>query len=561
MSPSRIRPLTTFSLVILTVAVATAGGLTLFSDQLRSLSGSSVDALSGNDHVPGGARPTHRNIRAFAQDNEYGGPRSPADLAPPPSAPPSQGRDRFNFYEPNAMTEVDKENLSTFGVDVDNASYTFSRRSLAEGRLPPEESVRLEEWVNYFKYDDPPPQRGAFAVRFEAAPSPFTPGRHLLRIGLRAKDVPESERKAAHLVFLVDTSGSMQEPDRLPLALDSLRILLDHLSDRDTVALVTYAGEVRDVLSPTRADPAGKQTILRALDTLRSGGGTSMNDGMVRAYEHALAGVEPGAVSRVIVLTDGDANIGRSQPAQVQESVKKYVERGVTLSAIGFGVGNYHDAMLQSLADKGNGNCYYVDGLGEARRIFGEQAAGTLEVVAKDVKVQVEFDNRLVRRWRLLGYEKRHLTAEQFRDDKVDSGDMGAGHQVTALYEVELAKVEIGQEGLAAVRPRDGFATVRLRAKDPEGESAQEAEFKVAPEDVKASLRDGSDDLRFAAAVTLAADILRGNREVAGKRLELAREIAAGATAGKADREEFLRMLDQALSLGGNARVAAAAGP
>jgi Ca-activated chloride channel family protein len=555
MSPSRIRPLTTFSLVLLCAAVATVGGITLFGDQIRALSGASVDALAGNDNGRGLPRTQHRNIKSFSVGDDYSGPFTAADFAP--SGPPGKNRDRFNFYEPNAMTEADKDNLSTFGVDVDNASYTFSRRSLAEGRLPPEESVRLEEWVNYFKYDDPAPQSGAFAVRFEAAPSPFAPGRHLLRIGLRAKDVPESERKAAHLVFLVDTSGSMQSPDRLPMALDSLRILVDHLSDRDTVALVTYAGEVRDVLSPTRADAVGKLDIRRALDSLQAGGGTSMGDGMVRAYEYALSGVEAGAISRVIVLTDGDANIGRSQPAQVQESVKKYVDRGVTLSAVGFGVGNYHDAMLQTLADKGNGNCYYVDGLGEAKRIFGEQAGGTLEVVAKDVKVQVEFDRRLVRRWRLLGYEKRHLTAEQFRDDKVDAGDMGAGHQVTALYEVELAKVEVGPEGFAPVRAA-GFATVRLRAKDPDGEAAQEAEFKVRPEDVKAALVDGSDDLRFAAAVTLAADILRGNREVAGKRLELAREIAAGATAGKPDREEFLVMLDQALKLGGNSRVAAA---
>ncbi|MBJ6762610.1 von Willebrand factor type A domain-containing protein [Myxococcaceae bacterium JPH2] len=450
----------------------------------------------------------------------------------------SAGGNTFEAYKPNAFTETAKDALSTFAADVDTASYTVARRYLQQGQLPPTSAVRVEEFVNYFKFRYAPPTTGAFSVHLEGAPSPFNPRRHFLRVGVQGKVVSRSQRKPAHLVFLVDTSGSMQSEDKLPLAREAMKIAVKNLNENDTVAIVTYAGSTRDVLPPTPATDV--QRIYSAIDTLSAGGGTAMGSGMQMAYGHAVKKAAGGVVSRVVVLTDGDANIGPNLGADAMlESVHKYVAEGVTLTTVGFGMGNYRDDMMEKLADKGNGNSFYVDSLKEARKVFETQLTGTLEVIAKDVKFQVEFNPKSVSRYRLLGYENRDIADKDFRDDKVDAGEIGAGHNVTALYEVELTGA--AQE----------LATVRIRAKAPNGTEAAEQSFPLTRAQVHTSLDEASPDFRFALAVAATADILRAAPAAEGWSLGTTQKLAEGSANGDADRTEFVRLVTQARALSG----------
>ncbi|WP_224246081.1 vWA domain-containing protein [Hyalangium gracile] len=452
------------------------------------------------------------------------------------SAP--EGGNTFEAHAPNPFTDAREDALSTFAVDVDTASYSLARRYLTQGSLPPAESVRVEEFVNYFKYRYAPPRKGAFTVHLEGAPSPFGGGRHFLRVGVQGKVVSRSERKPAHLVFLVDTSGSMQPQDRLPLAREAMKIAVKNLNEHDTVAIVTYAGSTRDVLPPTPA--TDHERIYAAIDSLQSGGGTAMGSGMEMAYRHAVKKASGNTVSRVIVLSDGDANIGRNvTPGAILESIRNYVAEGVTLSAIGFGMGNYRDNMMEKLADQGNGNCFYVDSYQEARKVFETQLTGTLEVIAKDVKVQVEFNPAAVRRYRLVGYENRNVADRDFRNDKVDAGEIGAGHNVTALYEVELT----GEQ--------EPLATVRIRAKEPNGTEAAEQLFPFERSQLRSSVQAASSDFRFALAVASTADILRHSPSAEGWSLVTARKLAEGATEGQAERAEFVKLVTQAQALMG----------
>ncbi|HEY0093680.1 MAG TPA: von Willebrand factor type A domain-containing protein, partial [Archangium sp.] len=290
--------------------------------------------------------------------------------------PQSQGNS-FTHHAANAFTETAKDRLSTFAVDVDTASYAVSRRYLTQGALPPHGAVRVEEFVNYFKYRYTPPEQGAFTVHMEGAPSPFNANRQFVRVGVQGKVVSRSQRKPAHLVFLVDTSGSMSQQDKLPLAKEAMKVAVKNLNENDTVAIVTYAGSTRDVLSPTPATDL--ERIYKAIDTLESGGGTAMGSGMQMAYKHAVKKASGSSVSRVVVLTDGDANIGPNVSADSMfNSIQGFVKEGVTLSAIGFGMGNYRDDLMEKLADKGNGNCFYIDSYKEAKKVFETQLTGTL---------------------------------------------------------------------------------------------------------------------------------------------------------------------------------------
>jgi Ca-activated chloride channel family protein len=431
---------------------------------------------------------------------------------------------------PNPFTLTSEDVFSTFAVDVDTASYALFRRYVNEGSLPPRDSVRVEEWVNYFKYRLPAPTKGDFQVDLEGTPSPFSKGRHLLKVGLQARRLGRSERKPTHLVFLVDISGSMDQPDKLPLAMHSMKLAVDGLNETDTVAITTYAGDVRDVLPPTLASQ--RKQIFTAIDSLNAGGGTAMGDGLKMAYQQAVKNAGAKVVSRVIVLTDGDTNVGQFRSAdEMLESVRGFVQEGVTLSTIGFGMGNYRDDLMERLANKGNGNCFYIDSEKEARRVFQEQLAGVLEVIAKDVKMQVEFDKQAVRGYRLIGYENRAIEDRDFRNDKVDAGEIGAGHTVTALYEVELTG-----EG-------SKVATVRVRAKAPSGTEAAEQSFSFPREQFHTKLADASADMRFATAVAGTADILRGAPQASDWSLAVAEDLAQSATDGMEDREEFVSLL------------------
>lgn len=500
---------------VLAVAVA----LMAFGDNVRQLFGASANALAGNG--------SYRVARETPAENFRGG-------------------DTFTSQPPSPTVAVREDPTSTFGMDVDTASYTYARRVIRDGFLPVPEAIRVEEWVNAFAYDYPAPRDALFAVHTEAAPSPFDPEHKLfLEVGLKARVPPPAERKPLNIVFLVDTSCSMTSEDRLPLAKETMKVAIQHMTGDDRVSLVTYAGEVRDVLGPTRATDTRR--LYGAIDELSTGGGTAMGSGIELAYRHAAEAAGPGRVSRVVVFTDGDTNLGPNLTyEQILGSVKRYVEDGVTLSMVGFGFGNYRNDLMQQLADNGNGNCFYVDGLPEAQKIFGTQFQATMEVVAKDAKVQVEFNPSAVKSHRLLGYEKRALSAEQFRDDRVDSGDVGAGHTVTALYELELADHPAGDLGL-----------VRIRAKEPDSAIAHEAEFRVTQDKIVWQLAAATPDFRFAAAVVSAAEILRGNIHAAGWSLDEARELAASAEQGRADRHELVELL----GLATHARPSAPASP
>ena len=449
---------------------------------------------------------------------------------------PQISGNRYPHLAPSTFVATSKDALSTFAIDVDTASYTLMRRYLESSALPPPDAIRVEEHVNYFRYRYAPPEQGAFAVHLEAAPSPFSPGRQLLRVGIQGKALAKSQRKPAHLTFLVDSSGSMGQDDKLPLAQEAMKIAVRNLNENDTVAIVTYAGESRDVLPPTPATEY--QTIFAAIDSLHAGGSTAMGSGLELAYKHAVSRASGGVTSRVVMLTDGDANIGPNLSADAMlESIHKYAQEGVTLTAVGFGMGNYRDDLMEKLADKGNGNCFYVDGLREARRVFQTQLTGTLEIIAKDVKVQVELNPEAVSEYRLLGYEDRAIADQDFRNDKVDAGEIGAGHSVTALYEVKL-------QGSA-----EELATVRIRAKEPNGTAATEQAFTLRRSELRPSIDAASPDFRFAAAVAGTAEILRHSAASEAWSLATAEKLAASATLGDAEREDYVRLLGIARSL------------
>lgn len=455
-------------------------------------------------------------------------------------AEPTTG-DAYTDYGRNPWTETAKDHLSTFAADVDTASYTQARRRLLEGQLPAQAAVRVEEFVNYFTYTFPAPQQDTpFAVVMDAAPSPLSPGRHILRVGVATKAKSAQERKPANLVFLVDVSGSMQSPDKLGLAKQSLGVLTANLIEGDTVSLVTYAGDTRVVLPPTGMKDRAK--ILAALDDLTAGGSTGMASGLDLAYAQAMQGLRPGAVSRVIVLSDGDANVGAHTHDEMLKIISGRAKEGVTLSTIGFGTGNYKDALMEQLADKGNGNSFYIDGLDEANKIFGEQIGATLEVVAKDAKFQVDFDPKLVARYRLVGYENRDIKDTDFRNDKVDAGEIGAGHQVTALYEVELTA-----EGKQANAPLGG---VRIRHKAPNGEKATEAAFPMVGGPAGA-FGDASADFRFAFATAAFADVLRGGQDAEHWSLAQIRDLARAAAGASSERAELVTLIEKAMTVTG----------
>ncbi len=437
----------------------------------------------------------------------------------------------YENYGVNPMVATADDNLSTFAVDVDTASYAIARRKILSGQMPPASAVRVEEFVNYFKYNYAGPSDGApFAVHMDAAPSPFTKGHHILRIGVQAKQLSLRERKPANLVFLVDVSGSMSSADKLGLAKRAMRILVNNLKDGDTVSMVTYAGNTRVVLKPTGLEH--KAEIFSAIEDLNAGGSTAMGSGLELAYELAGRSLKPETISRVIVLSDGDANVGRTSHQAILATIAGQVKEGVTLSTVGFGMGNYKDTLMEQLANKGNGNYYYIDSMNQAKRVFQEQLGGTLEVVAKDVKIQVDFDKQAVVKYRLVGYENRDIADVDFRNDKVDAGEIGAGHSVTAIYEVELG---------ASTRP---LATVRIRAKKPRGSKASEKAYAFDRDRLYASFTAAPADFRFAAAVMATAEVLRKSSHAKSWNLDKISAIArAAAPADNAERQEFLSLL------------------
>ena len=411
---------------------------------------------------------------------------------------------QFVDHGVNPFTVADSDRFSTFSIDVDTASYSISRAELQRGRLPAVAGVRAEEFLNSFDYGYAPPGATAtapFRVHLEGMPHPFTQGRTLVRVGVKGAE-PDTARTPLHLTFLVDVSGSMSSPDKLPLAKKSLAALVEQLDERDTVALVTYAGNTRVVLPPTSAAQAA--VIHMAIDRLSSGGGTAMGSGMELAYAQASASYVAGEENRVVVLSDGDANIGPSGHTALLGSIEGYAKQGISMTTVGFGRGNLQDHTMEQLADKGDGNYVYIDSGEEARRTFVEKMGSTLTTIARDVKLQVEFNPAVVESYRLVGYENRDIADRDFRNDKVDAGEVGRGHEVTALYEVVLADRVEGE-----------LATVRVRAKPP-GPDAPASEWltRLSSDQLRAEPMAASRATRLALASATFAEKLRQSPHV-----------------------------------------------
>ena len=434
---------------------------------------------------------------------------------PPVVVPQPADRERYDGKEVSPVHHVRTEPVSTFSVDVDTGAYANTRRFLTMGRVPPKDAVRTEELINYFRYDYPKPAaRGTpFSVSTDVMTTPWNAETRLLRIGLRGYDLPRSSRPPANLVFLVDVSGSMSGEDKLPLVKTALSGLAGELRPQDKVSIVVYAGAAGLVLEPTN-DPA---KIRSALTKLEAGGSTAGGAGLQLAYQIARDNMIQGGVNRIVLATDGDFNVGVSNTKALIEMVEKERDSGVTLTTLGFGQGNYNEALMEQVANKGNGNYAYIDSALEAKKVLGDEMGSTLFTIAKDVKIQVEFNPAQVSQYRLLGYENRALREEDFNNDKVDAGDIGAGHQVTAIYEI----VPAGFKGWTDARrydpvPRPAagaageLAFVKLRYKLPDGTTSRLVEQAV-PAMLMWNKRAPSPDFRFAVAVAAFGQKLRGD--------------------------------------------------
>ena len=405
----------------------------------------------------------------------------------------------FKGHGTNPFIDTEDDNFSTFGMDADSASYAVTRRILQDGHLPPPEAVRVEEFINAFDYNYTPPTDATFAVHLEGAPSKFGKGKRLqlLRIGIQGHVIPDTDRKDAVLTFVIDVSGSMRMESRLELVKKTLRLLVDQLRPTDKIGIVVYGTDARVVLPHT--SNVNRDHILEKIDSLCPEGVTNLEDGLHKGYELALRNTQQGCINRVILCSDGVANSGQTAPESLLKEIRDYVDDGIFLTTIGFGMGNYNDVLMEELAKKGNGNYAYVDMLKEAKRIFVENLTGTLQVIAKDAKIQVEFNEETVSRFRLLGYENRRMDHEDFRNDDADAGEIGSGHSVTALYEIKLCK-DVGEGELA---------TVFIRHEDPDTQKVTEVNEKLLVEDLIGIFEDASPDLQFAASVAQFAEILR----------------------------------------------------
>ena len=497
----------------------------------RSAQSVAAAATAGPGDSPYYGAPQLRSLSptsaAVAPDCEFcaGAPlRLPPSVLPDPSS--GEG---YQAITDNPFRPSDQEPLSTFSIDVDTASYANVRRYLSQmGQLPPADAVRIEELLNSFSYaDEPPPVDGRdpFAVHLELGPAPWAPRHRLLRIGLKGKEIPPAERPDVNLVFLVDVSGSMQDANKLPLVKEALGLLVEELGARDTVSIVVYAGSSGLVLPPTRGDD--RRTLLDAIERLEAGGSTNGGEGIQLAYRLARERFVRGAANRVILMTDGDFNVGQTDHGSLEQLITEEARSGVFLTVLGFGMGNLQDDTLELLADKGNGSYGYIDNRAEARRLLVEQLSGTLVTIAKDVKIQVEFNPRAVAYWRQIGYENRALAARDFNDDRKDAGEIGAGHSVTALYELVPVGEPLDAPGIdplrygasapdpgrgtfdsrSSGRPADELLYLKLRYKEPDGETSRLLETPVRDEGRR--LEATSPDFRFAAAVAAFGMLLR----------------------------------------------------
>ena len=500
--------------------------------------------------------PAHKPEALPAKVMAADAPRAMVLAAPAPAAmmivpTQPQANERYGQISDNPVRLVAETPLSTFSIDVDTGSYSNIRRMLNAGNLPPSDAVRVEELINYFPYEYAlPTDKRPFAVHTELAPAPWNPERVLLRIGIKGQDVAKQDLPPANLVFLVDVSGSMSSPDKLPLLQSSLKLLVNELRTQDRIALVTYASGTQVVLSSTSG--AEKASIKAAIDALRAGGSTAGASGLQLAYSAAQQGFIKGGINRILLATDGDFNVGVSDDRQLKSMIEEQRKSGIALSTLGFGTGNYNERMMEQIADVGDGAYSYIDSLMEGHKVLVNEMSSTLATIARDVKVQIEFNPAVVKEYRQIGYENRQLNREDFNNDKVDAGDIGAGHTVTALYELTLEGSKGSVDPLRygkKVEPKGALANelahLRLRYKAPEASASELIEIPLQRDAIK-SHAGVSSEFRFATAVAGYGQLLRGGKYTGNWSYPDARQLAAESV-GKdrfGYRGEFLRMID-----------------
>jgi len=474
---------------------------------------------------------------------------------------PAEDRERFASADPNPVKSVATDPVSTFSADVDTASYSYVRRSLLSGSLPDPDSVRVEELVNYFPYDWKGPETAEtpFKATVTVMPTPWNRNTELLHIGIKGFDMVPADEPAANLVFLIDVSGSMDEADKLPLLKSAFRLLVGKLKDTDTVSIVTYAGNAGVVLEPTAAKE--REKILEAIDNLQPGGSTAGAEGIETAYRLAQTAFRKDGVNRVMLATDGDFNVGPSSDEDLKRLIEARRRSGIFLSVLGFGRGNYNDGMMQALAQNGNGTAAYIDTLAEAQKTLVEEAGASLFPIAKDVKFQIEFNPARIAEYRLIGYETRALNREDFNDDKVDAGDIGSGHRVTAIYEVTPKDspavlndpLRYGKQAAEPSANGDELAFLKMRWKKPDGDKSELVTMPVTDANTVADMDAAPADVRFSVAVAAFGQKLKGVPAV--------QDYAYGSILGLAEaargsdpfgyRAEFLKLVRLAGGLAG----------
>lgn len=478
-----------------------------------------------------------------------------AKMAPPHYAPPpEQNRENYLHAGDNPVKAVAQEPVSTFALDVDTGAYSNVRRYLRQGDLPPKDAVRVEELINYFEYQDAPAERGhPFALQTELSVSPWQPENYLLRVRIKATDMQVEALPPVNLVFLVDVSGSMQDQDKLPLVQSSLRALVNELRPQDTISLVVYAGRTQVELPATSGK--NKAEILAAIDRLTAGGSTAGGAAIELAYSQAMSAFKPNGINRILLATDGDFNVGITDIGQLKTMVEQKRESGITLTTLGFGQGNYNDALMEQIADVGNGNYAYIDSADEARKVLITEMSSTFAVVAKDAKIQIEFNPGVIAEYRLIGYENRMLNEADFNNDKIDAGDVGAGKSVTALYEL----TPVGGSRLIEPRRYQGnevkatkevkteeLAFLRVRYKPSANAASVLLEKPILQRELKKDLNATSADFRFSVAVAGFGQLLRGGSYT--RQWQMNDSIALAKAAKGQDnhgyRAEFIRLAE-----------------
>ncbi len=474
----------------------------------------------------------------------------------PSPLPPTVDRENYKQFEDQAIQNVLNNPISTFSIDVDTGAYANVRRFLNQGQMPRQDAVRVEELINYFDYDYPTPDNAGqpFLANTEMAPSPWNKNAHLLHIGIKGFEKDASERPAANLVFLLDVSGSMNSPDKIGLLKSSLKLLTQQMTQNDKVSIVVYAGAAGVVLEPTAGNNHAK--IAQALDQLRAGGSTNGAAGIHLAYQLAEQNMIKDGINRILIATDGDFNVGTTNFEALKELVEKKRKNGVSLTTLGFGTGNYNDHLMEQLADVGNGNHAYIDTIKEANKVLVNQINSTLMTIAKDVKIQIEFNPDTVKEYRLIGYENRKLKTEDFDNDKIDAGEIGAGHTVTAIYEVVLQGNDgwLGESRYQKRNVKSGYsnelAFLKMRYKQPDSDTSQLLQWPIK-RDLIQPMNQASESFQFATSVAAFGQLLRDGQYVAEFNYDDVLNMARGSKGQDpfGYRGEFLQLVSLAKSL------------